>query len=134
MYEAAAHRVGTLLTNPEHYINGHVEPVLTPYKVKAERPRGRLDVLRRMNQKDNGPGEHQWQLKGQGLLCLLCGLHIKSCSTHVEIEAKAATVGPGEKVKILTNIMKVKTLTNIMEDMLNVLCKVFPFQEGFPCW
>ena len=110
VYEAAAHRVGTLLTNPEHYINGHVEPVLTPYKVKAERPRGRLDVLRRMNQKDNGPGEHQWQLKGQGLLCLLCGLHIKSCSTHAEIEAKAATVCPGEKVK---------TLTNIMEDMLN---------------
>ena len=110
VYEAAAHRVGTLLTDPEHYMNGHVEPVVAPYKVQPERPRGRLDVLRRMSQKDNGPGEHQWQLKGQGLLCLLCGLHIKSCSTHAEIEAKAATVCPGEKVK---------TLTNIMEDMLN---------------
>ena len=50
VYEAAAQRVGTLLTDPEHYMNGHVEPAVEPYKVKPERPRGRLDVLRRLSQ------------------------------------------------------------------------------------
>ena len=92
-------------------LNGQVEPVVAPYKVQQERPRGRLDVLRRLSQKAHGPGEQQWQLKGQGLMCLLCSLHIKSCSTHAEIEAKAATVCPGEKVK---------TLTSLMEDMISV--------------
>lgn len=57
VYETAALRVSTLLTDPEHYMNGHVEPVAEPFKVKQERPRGRLDVLRRLSQHE--PTRHR---------------------------------------------------------------------------
>ena len=85
-------------------MHGKVEPVPTPYKVKPERPRGRLDILRQLTQQEHHEGHHKWALKGQGIKCQQCGLHIKSCSTHDEIARKQATSCTGEFSRTLTQL------------------------------
>ena len=68
-----------------------------------------------------GPGKHQWQVKGTGIRCGLCGLHVKGCSTHAEISAKQGSVCPGERGK---------TLQQLMDEMISATDEMPDTQEG----
>ena len=105
VYEVAAERISAILTDPDHYMKDKITPVETAFKVSQSRPKGRSEILRQMVNRPKGPGEHSWQLKGHGIQCSQCGLHVKSCSTHAQIEAKQATSCPGEKAKTLQMLM-----------------------------
>ena len=106
IYEVAAQRISQLLTDPDHYMHGKLAPVPTPFQVRPDRPRGRLDILRKLTQQEHQAGQHQWVLQGHGIRCQQCGLHVKGCSTHAEISSKQATTCPGEMCRTLTQIKK----------------------------
>lgn len=67
--------------------------------------RGRIEALRQLTQQPHVPWQHDWKLQGHGVKCQLCGLHIKSCSTHAEISGKRATSCPGTMTKTLNQLM-----------------------------
>ena len=104
VYEVAAQRISHILTDKEHYMHGKLEPVPTPFRVKVDRPKGRLEILRQLTQQAPQEGHHHWALQGHGIRCKQCGLHIKGCSTHDEIARKQATVCTGVAVRTLTQL------------------------------
>lgn len=121
VYAVAAERISAILQDPDHYMKNNINKVETSFKVRPERPHGRLDVLRSMINMADGPGKHKWQVKGKGIQCGLCGLHVKGCPTHAETTAKQESVCPGERTK---------TLQQIMDDMISASDELPDGHEG----
>ena len=64
--------------------------------------------MQQLTQRAGGEGQHQWALreKGGGVQCQACGMHIKSCSTHAEIDRKDKTICAGVRSHTLTQQME----------------------------
>lgn len=105
IYETAARRISAMLGDQDHYMNEKCEKVETTYKVKPDKPKGRLEVFRQLVQRVPGPGQREWQLHRQGVRCCLGGKRIKSCSTHADVSSKQDALCPGRATKTLEQLM-----------------------------
>lgn len=88
IYATAAKRISAMLGDKNHLTHGKFEKVETAYKLKPDKPKGRIEIFRQLANGKHKPGQHDWQLHRQGVRCSECGQRIKSCSTHAEISAK----------------------------------------------
>ena len=75
---AAAKRISQMLCDKERYMNGQLEPVEVTFKVqRAHKPKGRLEVFRKLTLLAEQPGQRVWQLCKNGVKCRDCSKHIK---------------------------------------------------------
>lgn len=102
----AAARISALLQDKGHYMRDKLEKVEMEHKIKAQAPKGRVEILQRLTQRTPRDGQHHWMVKGSGVQCQACGMNAKACSTHTEIERKEATICAGFRSKTLTQIMQ----------------------------
>ena len=109
VYQVAAERIGALLQDKQHYMHDKLEGVEPVIKLKEKAPKGRLEIMQQLaNRKraDGVAGVHCWVLKGSGLQCSACGMHLKASSTHDEIARKDGAPCAGIKKKTLMDQMK----------------------------
>ena len=106
VYEVAAEKIAALLQDKQHYMHDKLSTVEADYKVKVRAPKGRIEVMQQLTQREHAEGQHQWALKGGGVQCSACGMNIKACSTHAEIEKKDGTICAGQRSLSLTQHMQ----------------------------
>ena len=106
VYEVAADRIEALLQDKQHYMHDKLSTVEADFKVRVRAPKGRIEVMQQLTQRVRKEGQHQWALKGGGVQCSACGMNIKACSTHAEIEKKDGTICAGQRSLSLTQHMQ----------------------------
>ena len=84
IYEVAASRVSAIFGDPDHFMHGQLEKVETEYKVRSEKPKGRVELFNQLVHQTPVEGQHEWQHHRQGVVCEHCGKRIKAGSTHSE--------------------------------------------------
>ena len=104
-YEAAAERIGAVLEDTDHYMHGKLEQIETEFKIKKDKPKGRLLLFNQLVQQTPVEGQHKWLHHRGGVLCELCGKRIKACSTHSEISTKQSTQCNGRVTLTLKQTM-----------------------------
>ena len=105
VYLVASARIAAILQDQEHYMHDKMAAVEADFKIKPKAPKGRIEVMQQLTQLQAAAGQHQWQLKGSGVKCRACGMNIKACSTHAEIEKKDGTMCAGLMKSTLTQQM-----------------------------
>ena len=97
VYQVAGQRIGAILQDKHHYMNGKLErvPEHTTSKAKSNPREGRVEVLRQLTQRPAQKGAHQWQMHNNGVKCSLCHKKIKACATFAEIGQKQDTACSG---------------------------------------
>lgn len=109
VYETAAERIGTLIQDKSHYMHDKITQVNPVIKLKERAPKGRLEIMQRLAQRKQAAGAdglHSWMLKGRGLQCRACGMHIKASSTHAKISKKDGAPCASTRSKTLLQQMK----------------------------
>ena len=108
VYAVAAERIGNILQDKEHYMHDKMVKVEAEYKVKVRAPKGRIEVMQQLTQRVVGAGQHRWKLRahGGGMQCQACGMNVKACSTHAEIDRKDRQLCSGTKSQTLTQQME----------------------------
>lgn len=105
IYKVAAARISALIGDSSHFMHGQLETVETEYKIRADKPKGRVALFNQLVHQTPVEGQHKWQHHRQGVVCESCGKRIKACSTHSEISSKQATACPGAVSKTLKQLM-----------------------------
>lgn len=101
VYRVAGERIGALIQDKDHYMHDKltkVEPVIKRLEI--------MQQLAQRKQAGGADGVHSWMLKGSGLQCSACGMHLKASSTHEEIARKDGAPCPGTRSKTLLEQMK----------------------------
>ena len=68
VYEAAAERIGAVLEDTDHYMHGKLEQIETEFKIKKDKPKGRLLLFNQLVQQTPVEGQHKWLHHRGGLV------------------------------------------------------------------